>query len=83
MVQGSQIELEVSTGQAPSGKIKMPGVIGLPKGQAQAILADAGLKVSVALVEVADPAQIDRVVGQVPQCDGLGRIDRHHKRRKA
>jgi len=65
--QGSQVELEVSTGHAPAGEIKMPGVVGLPRGQAQAYLEDAGLLVTVTLEHVNDRERVDKVVGQNPR----------------
>jgi beta-lactam-binding protein with PASTA domain len=34
-------------------------------------LADAGLKVNILLVDVDDQAQVDRVVGQVPQSGAM------------
>jgi membrane peptidoglycan carboxypeptidase len=65
--QGSQVELEVSTGHAPSGKVQIPAVIGLPLGQAQAVLADAGLKANIVPVNVKDSAKVGKVVDQVPK----------------
>ncbi|MDP1808897.1 MAG: PBP1A family penicillin-binding protein [Actinomycetota bacterium] len=65
--QGSAVEIEVSTGHAPLGKIKMPEVVGLSKGEAQAYLGDAGLLVTVHFEKVVDRERVDTVIGQNPR----------------
>ena len=65
--QGWAVDLEVSTGHAPSGKIKTPAIVGLPLGQAKAYLEDAGLKYTVVQAKVTNPEQIGKVVGQAPK----------------
>lgn len=66
VAQGSQVEIGVSTGQAPPKKIKMPAVIGLSRAEAQSYLRDAGLVVSVAQKSIDDRSNVGKVVDQSP-----------------
>lgn len=65
--QGGAVEVEVSTGRAPTGKIDVPGVVGLPRSQAQAYLEDAGLSVTIDFKKVSDRERVDTVLSQNPR----------------
>ena len=63
--EGSAVEIEVSTGRDPT--VRLSGVVGLPKEQAQSYLEDAGLKVKFEQVKAGNKNRIGIVISQKPK----------------
>jgi serine/threonine-protein kinase len=61
---GSTVRILISTGPEP---VSVPGVVGVPRDEAVAILGDAGLRPNVQTVNVIDPAQDGIVIAQNPE----------------
>ncbi len=64
---GSQVRIEISSGNAPLTEIMVPNILGMPLKKAKSILADAGLTATVVYVAVGDPSDVGKVVGQIPR----------------
>ena len=64
--EGSEVEMQISTGRPSSTTIAMPKIVGLGREQGEALLHDAGLDFTVVWVPVNGEAQIGQIVGQLP-----------------
>ncbi len=61
---GSTVRIVISSGPE---SVPVPGVVGLPRDEAVAVLEDAGLRPNVRTVTVADPTQDGLVIAQAPE----------------